>query len=165
MVLGALTGVNNAAWLAYFVLSRYWTALVPSCSATLAAMTLATMLTLRGRARLRPTLLIGAWAVLLVTAYAVAGRAGLGMLLTAAFALQVTPSLWTAYRTDRPTGIAQGTWVLVLCELSCWTVFGLHRSDPRLITLGITGVTASVLMLVRIHRTTTTNIQAAEEAS
>ena len=31
---GALTGVNNGAWLTYFVLSRYWTALVPSCSAT-----------------------------------------------------------------------------------------------------------------------------------
>ena len=36
---------------------------------------------------------------------AVAGQAGLGALLTAAFLLQVTPSLWTAYRTARPTGI------------------------------------------------------------
>jgi hypothetical protein len=124
---------------------------VPSCSATLFAATLATMLTLRGRATLRPALVIAAWAALLVTAYAVAGRAGLGTLLTAAFALQVTPSIWTAYRTERPTGIAQGTWLLVLCELSCWTVFGLHEPDVRLIALGITGVTASVLMLVRIH--------------
>jgi hypothetical protein len=133
---------------------------VASCSATVAAATLATMLTLSGRARPRPALLIGAWAVLLVTAFAVAGRAGLGTLLTAAFALQVTPSLWTAYRTDRPTGVAPGTWLLVLGELSCWTVFGLHRSDPRLIALGITGATASVLMLLRIHRT----CPAAEEA-
>src|SRR5262245_61283471 len=148
---GALTGVNNGAWLAYFVLSRYWTALVPSCSATVAAGTLAAMLTLRGRARLRPALLIGGWATLLVGAYAVAGRAGLGTLLTAAFALQVTPSIWTAYRTERPTGIARGTWLLVLCELSCWTVFGLHKPDPRLIVLGVSGITASSLMLVRVR--------------
>jgi uncharacterized protein with PQ loop repeat len=147
---GALTGVNNAAWLTYFVLSRYWTALVPSCSATLASGTLAAMLTLRGRARLRPALLIGGWAALLVGAGAVAGRAGLGTLLTAAFALQVTPSIWTAYRTERPTGIARGTWLLVLGELSCWTVFGLHKPDPRLIVLGVSGVIASSSVLARV---------------
>ena len=33
----ALTSVNNAAWIAYFAMSRYWTALVPSSSATLLA--------------------------------------------------------------------------------------------------------------------------------
>jgi hypothetical protein len=31
--------------------------------------------------------------------------------------------------------------------------FGVHQSDPRLITLGVTGVTASALMLARIRRT------------
>jgi uncharacterized protein with PQ loop repeat len=150
-----LTSVNNAAWLAYFALSRYWTALVPSSSATLLAGTLATMLFLRGQAKRRPTVLIGTWIALLGAAFSVAGSAGLGTLLTAAFVLQVTPSIWTAYRTDRPTGISRGTWMLILGELSCWTVFGLHKSDPRLITLGITGVTASVLMLARIHHTRT----------
>ena len=44
----ALTSVNNAAWLAYFTMSRYWTALIPSSSATLLAGTLAIML-IRGR--------------------------------------------------------------------------------------------------------------------
>jgi uncharacterized protein with PQ loop repeat len=86
--------------------------------------------------------------------FALAGRAGLGTLLTAAFILQVTPSIWTAYRTDHPTGVSRGTWLLILGELSCWTIFGLHASDPRLLTLGLTGVTASALMLHRIRRTT-----------
>jgi len=40
--------------------------------------------------------------------------------------------------------------LLILGELSCWLAFGLHKSDPRLITLGTTGVTASALMLARI---------------
>jgi hypothetical protein len=68
-----------------------------------------------------------------------------------AFVLQVAPSIWTAYRTDHPTGISRGTWVLVFGELSCWTVFGVHRSDPRLMILGCTGVVASVLLLARIR--------------
>ncbi|HEX6470016.1 MAG TPA: hypothetical protein VF069_13040 [Streptosporangiaceae bacterium] len=147
-----LTSVNNAAWVGYFVLARYWTALVPSTSATLLAGTLAIMLARRGRATTRPMILIGTWAAALAAAFAVAGRAGLGALLTAAFVLQVAPSLWTAYRTTRPTGVSAGTWTLILGELTCWLTFGLHKSDPRLIVLGATGATASVLMLARASR-------------
>jgi hypothetical protein len=148
----ALTSVNNAAWLAYFARSGYTTALVPSCSATVLAATLAVTLTRHGGAAKRPALLIGGWATLLTVAATVGGVGALGVLLTGAFALQVSPSLWTAYRTDWPTGISRGTWALVLGELSCWTVFGVHRSDPRLIVLGITGIVASTLMLARTFR-------------
>jgi hypothetical protein len=114
---------------------------------------LALVLIRRGQATLRPSVLIGAWAALLVAAYPVVGRASLGTLLTAAFFVQVAPSLWTAYRTARPTGISLGTWLLILGELSCWLVFGPYKSDPRLITLGVTGVVASTLILARIHQT------------
>ena len=161
----ALTSVNNAAWIAYFTLARYWTALVPSSSATLLAGTLAVMLLRRQQPGPRPgrrpgpqpgraAALIGAWAVLLAAAGAAAGQAGLGALLTVAFLLQVTPSVWTACRTARPTGISSGTWLLILGELTCWMIFGLHTTDPRLITLGASGIIVSVLMLARIHRTT-----------
>ena len=146
-----LTSVNNAAWFAYFALAGYWTALVPAASATLLAGVLALMLTRRGQARVRPAVLVGGWVVLLLAGCTVAGRTGLGALLTAAFVLQVTPSLWTAYRTTRLTGVARGTWSLILGELACWTIFGVHRSDPRLLTLGVTGVIASAVMLARIH--------------
>jgi uncharacterized protein with PQ loop repeat len=148
-----LTSGNNAAWLAYFALSGYWAALVPSSSATLLAGALALMLTLRGQAKARPTVLISSWVALLIGGFTLAGRTGLGTLLTAAFVLQVTPSIWTAYRTHHPTGVSPGTWILILGELSCWTIFGVHKSDPRLITLGFSGVTASALMLARIRRT------------
>jgi len=149
----ALTSLNNAAWLAYFALAHYWTALIPSCSATVLAATLVLLLSTRGQARLRPSIPVGVWAATLVAAYLVLGRTGLGALLTAAFAVQVAPSIWTAYRTERPTGISSGTWLLILGELCCWLTFGLYKSDPRLITLGLTGVTACALMLGRIHHT------------
>ena len=151
-----LTSVNNGAWFVYFALAAYWTALVPASSATLLAGTLAIMLARRGQVNVRPAVLISGWVALLVAGSTLAGRAGLGALLTVAFILQVTPSLWTAYRTAHPTGVARGTWLLILGELSCWTIFGVHQSDPRLTTLGVTGVTASVLMLARIRRTSRT---------
>jgi len=146
----ALTSINNAAWITYFALAWYPAALIPSSSATLLAATLAVMLARRGRASGRPAAMIGVWAALLAAAGGLAGRAGLGTLLTGAFVLQVTPQVWTAYRTARPTGISAGTWLLILGELSCWLAFGLHKSDPRLLILGATGVTASTLMLGRI---------------
>jgi hypothetical protein len=158
-----LTSVNNAAWFGYFALSGFWAALVPATSATLLAGTLSVMLALRGRARRRPALLIGAWTVLLLSGFGVAGRAGLGTLLTAAFVLQVTPSIWTAYRTECPMGLSRGTWLLIFGELSCWTAYGLHQADPRVTTLGITGVTASVLMLARIQHTSRTAPRAVAE--
>jgi uncharacterized protein with PQ loop repeat len=147
-----LASLNNAAWIAYFALEHDWTALVPSSSATVLAGSLAVLLSIRGQAMLRPAVLIATWAAMLVVAYLILGRDGFGALLTVAFAVQVAPSLWTAYRTTRPTGISSGTWLLILCELSCWLTFGLYKSDPRLIALGLTGVTASALMLARIYR-------------
>jgi hypothetical protein len=111
------------------------------------------MLTRRGQAKTRQAVLIGGWVALLIAGFTVAGRTGLGTLLTVAFILQVTPSLWTAYRTAHLTGVAAGTWLLILGELSCWTIFGVHQADQRLLTLGVTGVTASTLMLARIRHT------------
>jgi uncharacterized protein with PQ loop repeat len=146
----ALTAVNNAAWTGYFVMSRYWTALIPSCSATLLAGALAAMLTVQAETKPRAPVVIGAWAATLAVVYAVAGRVGLGTLLTAAFVVQVAPSLRAAYRTECPSGISAGTWTLILGELACFLAYGLHESDPRLTVLGSTGVTASTLMLARI---------------
>src|SRR5215468_5189395 len=149
----ALTSVNNAAWIAYFALFRYWTALIPACSVTLLAGALTIMLAARGEARLRSLAVIGAWAAALAAVCGAAGRVGLGTLLTAAFVVQVAPSLWTAYQTARPSGISAGTWTLILGEILCFLVYGWHESDPRLIALGATGVTASALMLARIFWT------------
>jgi uncharacterized protein with PQ loop repeat len=144
-----LTCVNNAAWFIYFALEHYWTALIPSSSATALSGTLAVMLWRQPKAR--TAIPIAAWAAMLVAAYLILGRTGLGALLTAAFAVQVAPSIWTAYRTERPTGISAGTWLLILGELCCWLTFGLYKSDPRLIILGLSGATASALMLARLR--------------
>ncbi len=148
----ALTSVSNGGWIAYFALSGFWTALVPATSVTVLAGALAVLLARRVRVPRRHAAVAGGWAALLAVAWAVAGRAGIGTALAASFVLQVVPSVWTAYRTDRPTGISVGTWWLILAELACFGVYGVYRSDPRLIVLGCTGVAASVLMLARAYR-------------
>jgi len=146
----ALTSLNNGAWTGYFALSRLWTALVPSVSATLFAGTLAVLLARRGGLPERRTMTAtAAWAALLCAAGVLYGRAGLGAALTASFIMQTTPSVWKAYRSDALTGISRGTWLLILGELTCWGIYGTCESDPRLMVLGWTGVAASLLVLAR----------------
>jgi len=147
----ALTSVNNAAWLGYFALAGFWTALVPAISATVLSGQLAVVLARRGGGMpKRPMVLASAWAVVLLTAAAAFGRTGLGSVLAVAFALQVTPSVWTVYRSPDTAGVSRGTWLLIFGELLCWGVFGIHEADPRLIALGATGVVASLLVLARV---------------
>lgn len=151
----ALTCVNNGAWTAYFALSRYWTALVPSVSVAVLAGILAVTLARRRRVGPRRLILTAAWITVLLIACAIGGGAGLGTLLTAGFIVQVMPPLWTAYRVARPTGVSAGTWLLIFAELGCWLLYGIHVSDPRLIVLGAAGVIASTLMLARISHNLT----------
>lgn len=146
----ALTSVNNAAWLGYFALSGFWTALVPAISATVLSGQLAVVLARRGGIPKRPMVLVSVWAAVLLTAAAASGRTGLGSVLAVAFALQVTPSVWTVYRSPDTAGVSRGTWLLIFGELLCWGVFGIHEADPRLIVLGATGVVASLLVLARV---------------
>jgi uncharacterized protein with PQ loop repeat len=147
----ALTSVNNAAWLGYFALSGFWTALVPAISATALSGLLALVLARRGGGvPKRPLAIASAWAAVLLIAGAAFGRTGLGSALTVAFLFQVTPSVWTVYRSSDTAGVSRGTWLLIFGELLCWGVFGIREADPRLIVLGATGVAASLLVLARV---------------
>lgn len=146
----ALTSVNNGAWTAYFALSRLWTALAPSTSATLLAGILAVWLARQGELQQRAAWSVTGWAALLAVAGGAFGRAALGTLLTASFILQTAPSVWKAYRSERVSGISAATWLLILGELLCWGSYGTYELDLRLMVLGWTGVAASLLILTRL---------------
>ena len=148
-----LTAVNNTAWAGYFAASRYWFALIPATSTALLGGCLGVMLTRRHTLTRRGWMAIGAWAIVLGVA-ASADRRLLGATLTGAFLIQVVPAVTTAYRTRHPTGIAVGTWWLILAEVSCWAAFGAAKRDGPLIILGATGVISALLML---HRARTTH--------
>lgn len=144
-----LTSVNNAAWTVYFALSRYWTPMISAAVVTVIAGILAIELIRRGRITRPGTQLTCAWTILLIVLGIAFGRVALGAALATAFMVQVSPSLWSAYRTRHPTGISRGTWLLILGELVCYGLYGLRTGDPTLIVLGTIGTIASILMLAR----------------
>jgi uncharacterized protein with PQ loop repeat len=151
-----LTGINNAAWFGYFAASHYWFALIPSSSAALLGASLGIMLMRRGRGLVRRgRVLVCAWSLALVVAAAIDRRL-LGVILTGAFLVQVLPAVTMAYRTRNPSGIARGTWRLILAEVSCWAVFGAANRDGPLIVLGTTGIASALLLLHRAGSKDTT---------
>jgi uncharacterized protein with PQ loop repeat len=145
----ALTCVNNCAWLAYFVASGYTTALPTAGAAALGSGATACLLARLRRTPRRDVSRIAGWAVALAGLALTADAAFLGTALTVAAAGQLLPSVWSAYRTERPTGISIGTWLLVSGELACWGTYGLYQSDPRLVALGAMGTVAGSLVVGR----------------
>ena len=146
-----MTAVNNAAWVGYFVWSSYWTSIVPAAVVSLATVVLAVALARRGRpGTRRSALAVVGWVAVMAGSSLVFGRTGLGGVLAVAAFVQVAPSVWTAWRSADVSGISVATWWLVMGELACFGLFGLLQGDPRVTALGVVGVTASTLMLLRV---------------
>ncbi len=150
-----LTAVSNTAWIVYFAQVGYRTAMIPNASVVVMSLAVATAITRRRGGAAPGVSMALLWAGLLATVFAIFGTDGLRTVLAAAFVVQVTPSLWSAYRATSAAGISIGTWRLVLGEMACWCVFGLLRPDPSLALLGATGIIASVAMLLRAAGDTT----------
>lgn len=90
---------------------------------------------------------------LLVVITSLTGFAVMGTLLALAYAVQVGPSVWTAYRTRAPTGVSPGTWLLMFLQVFLWGLYGIAHGDVPIIIYGVTGMTASGLMLARWYVT------------
>ena len=150
-----LTSTNNAAWTVYFALSGFWTALVPSVSATAAGR----------RARVRdppprsdrpsPCCVDRRVGGVARRRHRARWPGGSGDAVVGGVRRAGRPGDLGRLRSPTLTGVAVGTWLLVAGELACWGVYGVHRHDPRLMTMGVIGITAAGLMLARVHATRT----------
>jgi hypothetical protein len=142
--------VTELGWLAYTLHESLWSA-VPEVGLMLGAnLLLACILVRAGLVVVRPFAASVAWGVVLASGTALGGWALLGAMLPIAYALQVAPSVWSAFRTWAPTGVATATWTLILIESVLWGVFGLIEHDPALTMFGVIGGTASSSIVVRM---------------
>jgi uncharacterized protein with PQ loop repeat len=160
----ALGTITNLAWFAYALARGLWAG-VPATLATAAfyGFLFVTLVRFGGRpgAALRGGI---AWAVLLTAVTVIGGWSALGALLGVSYAVQIAPSLWTAWRTYAPTGIAPGTWVLFLVQVVLWGYYGVEEQDWAIKGFALTGIVSSVLMLLRWTMTRSRTAQPATAA-
>ena len=92
---------------------------------------------------------VASWGVVLVAVTVFGGWTALGFLLGFSYAVQITPTLFAAYRSRLPTGIAPARWVMVMCETSLWMFYGYTRHEPSIFIFGIVAWSAAAAMLLR----------------
>jgi uncharacterized protein with PQ loop repeat len=145
----ALGTVTNLAWFAYALARQLWAG-VPATLATALFYGFLFVLLLRFGGRAGAAVLGGAaWAAFLTGVTLIGGWSALGAVLGVSYAIQVAPSLWTAWRTYAPTGIAPGTWVLFLVQVILWGYYGIEEHDWAIKGFALTGIVSSSLMLLR----------------
>jgi uncharacterized protein with PQ loop repeat len=154
--------ISNAGWTAYLLSQQLWAA-APS-TAVMVFFYLVVLRTLHGaRAPLLKPLIRGAIGVMILAgAFAFGSWPVLGLVLGWAYVPQLAPAVLAAYRTAHPSGIATGTWALIGIEAGLWFVYGWLLGDTPVIIFAVVGVTAAVLILVRVWSTVGLRAQVAE---
>ncbi|MBP6997189.1 MAG: hypothetical protein KBB39_13710 [Phycicoccus sp.] len=143
-----LGAISAGAWVAYTAARGLWWATVADALSCLVYVAAVAVL---GRNGVRPRYLAGAlWLCVLALSFIVGGLSGLGAGLAFAFLVQVTPSIWTAYRTRDLMAASLTTWVLMLSEGALWGFYGLIKGDAAVIAFGLVAVLASLLMVLRL---------------
>lgn len=147
----ALGLVSNAAWTVYLVSQELWAA-VPSTTVMVGFYAVVLWTLRRTGMALAGVAVRGAAAGAVALATWAAGSwAGLGLLLGWAYAPQLAPAVWAAYRTVDPSGISPGTWMLIGIEAGLWIFYGVAMEDTPVVIFGAVGVVAAGLILARVR--------------
>jgi len=140
---------TELAWVVYAVHEGLWSALPEAVLMVAANVVLAVVLWRAGSAMWVAALAALGWMAVLGTTAALGGPAAIAALLGFAYAVQVTPAVWCAYRTRTPVGVARATWLLLALESVLWSIYGASHSDPAMLTFAAVGLTASAAVLLR----------------
>ena len=140
---------TEAAWIAYAIHGRLWAALPEAVAMVGCNVVLAVALVRAGVTTLRPIVVGAAWAGVMGATAAVEGASGAAVVLAGAYAVQTAPSIWSAYRTYAPSGVAALTWALVGVEAILWGVYGFAHDDLAMSSFAVIGSLAAVAILAR----------------
>ena len=149
----ALGFVSNVGWFTYMISQSRWYAVVAPLSTFIFYAVALRALAGTGRDLRNATVIAVGWSLVLGGVAVGGGWTTLGVVLGLTYAAMVTPSIWTAYRSRKPSGVSAGTWWIGSVEALLWGLYGLYHMDPAIITFGTVQLTASALMLTRYYTT------------
>ena len=150
----ATLGVTSeAGWTAYTVNGHLWAA-VPEVVLMVAVYVVLAGVMIRAGAQPRGAVIAAsAWAGILIAVWCTTSPAAFGTVLGASYAVQVAPSIWTAYRTWAPSGVAPGTWTFILAECLLWGVYGVAHRAVAIAVFAMVGTVAASSVLIRCSAT------------
>jgi hypothetical protein len=146
--------VVNAWWVAYLAHERLWGGL-PATVAVVVFYALTLALVLAARPTAVPTALSwgGGYAVFLGAVAAAFGWTVLGTVLGLSYGVQVTPSVWAAYRSPDPYGVSLPTWLLGGAQGVLWGIYGGAHRDAGILVYAAVAVVAATAIVARVAAT------------
>lgn len=146
----ALLGASiNSGWVLYRWSQELWLGIPsPLIAASLYIVTLVMIGRLHPKmrwAKFAAVALVGS----LCGAAAAGGWLAVGTVLALSSGAQAAPSLWIAFRTRNPIGVAPQVWMIGLTQALLWGHYGWWYGDTALMLYAATTAVASTAMLVR----------------
>ena len=149
----ALGFVVNLGWFVYMIAQQLWAATLAPFVTFLSYLVVLWALRRAGRSLWLGAWRAGGWGALLALVALIGGWDVLRVALGVSIGVQLTPSVWSAYRSPDPSGVSPATWWIGLAEALLWGYYGLFNRDAGIITFGIVASVAAVLMLARYYTT------------
>jgi uncharacterized protein with PQ loop repeat len=139
----------NSGWVMYRWSQQLWLGIPsPAIAAALYIVTLVMISRLHPRmrgAKFAVVALVGS----LCGAAAAGGWLAVGIVLALSSGAQAAPSLWVAFRTHNPIGVAPQVWMIGLTQAVLWGHYGWWHGDAALMVYATTTAVASTAMLAR----------------
>lgn len=149
----AIGMVINIGWTAWVIAEEFWIA-IPAVLAAVISFGLVLYLLWRNGADVRIAVISGiVVGVAAVGVQLVAGWTNLGIVLGVANGLYLGPSVWAAWRSHAPVGVAPLTWVLTAVEGILWGLYGVLVEAVPIMVYGGTALLLAVLVLLRLWNT------------
>ena len=146
----AIGMVVNVGWTAWVIAEEFWIA-IPAVLAAVISFGLVLFLLWRNGADVRIAVIAGiAVGVASVGLQLVAGWTVLGTVLGLSNGLYLGPSVWAAWRSYAPVGVAPLTWVLTAGEGILWGYYGVLVEAVPIMVYGSTAFLLAALILLRL---------------
>ena len=149
----AIGMVINIGWTVWVIAEEVWIA-IPAVLAAVISFGLVLFLLWRNGADVRVAVIAGiAVGVASVGLQLVAGWTVLGTVLGLSNGLYLGPSVWAAWRSYAPVGVAPLTWVLTAGEGILWGYYGVLVEAIPIMVYGSTAFLLAALVLLRLWMT------------
>ena len=146
----AIGMVINIGWTAYVIAEEFWVT-IPAVLSAVVSFGLVLFLLWRNGADVRVAVVACiAVGVAAVGLQLVSGWTVLGTVLGLSNGLYLGPSVWAAWRSHAPVGVAPLTWVLTAAEGILWGYYGVLVEAIPIMVYGSTALLLAALVLLRL---------------
>lgn len=146
------SAICSFSWVVYGVLTdQFYFSLASGLTGLIFA--LITLFALRFGRQVKEFKVAPIWFAVLLLAWVVAGKNGLGLVLAISVLVANIPQLWLAYQESNLTDLSLGTWSISTIEGLIWLTYALLHQDMAIIVSAFfQALTSGLIVALKVAR-------------